>query len=311
MGHGGQRKAQEELGWNRDVIRKGTRELESGFRCDDNFSARGRLPAEKHLQNLLEDIQDIVEPLSQADPTFKTTNEYSPITAPEVRRRLIGEKQYSDEELPCVRTIQKKMNELNFRIQKVQKCKQKKIPETDKIFNYVHTVNKIADATEGIIRISIDTKTGMNVGRFSRGGFSRLQTKALDHDYKPETTLKPFGISLPALNENHIYFTESNVTADFMVDALEDLWPSLKERFDPHTIVINSDNGPENSSRRSQFMKRLIEFACINKVNISLAYYPPYHSKYNPIERVWGVLKNHLMSVIYNTRQTTIKIPEI
>ncbi len=41
-------------------------------------------------------------------------------------------------------------------------------------------------------------------------------------------------------------------------------------------------------------MKRLIEFAYINEVNISLAYYPPYHSKYNPIEqRVWGVLENH------------------
>ena len=26
---------------------------------------------------------------------------------------------------------------------------------------------------------------------------------------------------------------------------------------------------------------------------IQLAYYPPYHSKYNPIERVWGVLENH------------------
>lgn len=126
LGHGGQRKAQKELGWNRDVIRKGLRELESGIRCDDNFSARGRLPAEKHLPNLLVDMRDIVEPLSQADPTFKTTNEYSPITAPEVRRRLIDDKQYSDEELPCVRTIQKKMNELNFRIQKVQKCKPKK-----------------------------------------------------------------------------------------------------------------------------------------------------------------------------------------
>ena len=37
LGHGGQRKAQEELGWNRDVIRKGFRELESGIRCDDNL----------------------------------------------------------------------------------------------------------------------------------------------------------------------------------------------------------------------------------------------------------------------------------
>lgn len=161
------------------------------------------------------------------------------------------------------------------------------------IFEYVRNVNKIADETEGIIRISIDTKTGVKIGPFSRNGYSRLNAKALDHDYAPETILKPFGISIPALNENHIYFTESNVTADFMIDALESLWPSLKERFNPHTIVINADNGPENSSRRSQFIKRLIGFAHAHEVSISLCYYPPYHSKYNPIERVWGVLENH------------------
>lgn len=78
-----------------------------------------------------------------------------------------------------------------------------------------------------------------------------------------------------------------------MVDALEDLWPTLKARFNPHTIAINADNGPENSSRRTQFIKRLVEFSTNNEVGISLIYYPPYHSKYNPIERVWGVLENH------------------
>jgi transposase len=105
--------------------------------------------------------------------------------------------------------------------------------------------------------------------------------------------LKPFGIYLPALDENYFYFTDSKVTPDFMVDALEDLWTTIKLRFDPHTIVINLDNGPENNSRRSQFMKRLVEFAQSKSINISLAYYPPYHSKYNPIERVWGVLEKH------------------
>jgi len=48
-----------------------------------------------------------------------------------------------------------------------------------------------------------------------------------------------------------------------MVDALEDLWTTIKLRFDPHTIVINLDNGPENNSRRSQFMKRLVEICAI------------------------------------------------
>ncbi|MBU3952482.1 MAG: ISAzo13 family transposase, partial [Proteobacteria bacterium] len=103
------------------------------------------------------------------------------------------------------------------------------------------------------------------------------------------------------LNENYIYFTESKVTADFIAEALEDLWPFSKERFDPHTIVINPDNGPENNSRRSQFMKRLIEFFCIKEDNIPLTYYPPYHSKYIPIERVWGVLENHWNRELLNS----------
>ena len=42
LGKGGQRRAEEELGWNRGTIRKGKHELESGIRCEDTLSARGR-----------------------------------------------------------------------------------------------------------------------------------------------------------------------------------------------------------------------------------------------------------------------------
>lgn len=40
-------------------------------------------------------------------------------------------------------------------------------------------------------------------------------------------------------------------------------------------------------------MKRIVEFAEAEKIDIALEYYPPYHSKYNPIERVWGMLERH------------------
>lgn len=53
------------------------------------------------------------------------------------------------------------------------------------------------------------------------------------------------------------------------------------------------DNGPENNSHRTQFIKRIVDFAYGNALHVRLAYYPPYHSKYNPIERVWGRLENH------------------
>ena len=126
LGPGGQRKAERELGWDRDTIRKGAKELDSGMICVDNFQARGRKPAEHHFPNLENDIRDIVVPLCQADPTFRSSNLYSPVTAAEVRRRLIEEKGYTDEELPCRKTISSELNKANYKLRKVQKCKPKK-----------------------------------------------------------------------------------------------------------------------------------------------------------------------------------------
>ena len=66
-----------------------------------------------------------------------------------------------------------------------------------------------------------------------------------------------------------------------------------KNGHSPHTLVINADNGPENSGLRTQWLKRLVEFSAAHGVTVRLAYYPPYHSKYNPVERVFGVLENY------------------
>lgn len=82
------------------------------------------------------------------------------------------------------------------------------------------------------------------------------------------------------------------MTSDFIVDILGDFWKSESWRFPLiKTLIINQDNGGENNSRRTQFMKRIVEFAHQYQLNIRLAYYPPYHSKYNPIERTWGILE--------------------
>ncbi len=302
LGPGGQRKAERELGWNRGTIRKGQAEMDSGTEIPDNFGARGRKKAEDHLPHLLDDIRAIVEPSSQADPTFKTTQLYTPLTAKEVRQRLIEDKGYTDEALPSERTIRTKLNDLGFRPQTVAKSKPlKKIPETDAIFEHLHQVNQEADDQDGVLRLSLDTKARVKVGPFSRGGKSRQNVEALDHDFAPDTVLTPFGIFLPAYAETFLFFAESKVTADFMVDALARLWPTLKDRFQPHTLVINADCGPENNSHRTQFIKRLVEFAHEQNITIRLAYYPPYHSKYNAVERVWGVLENHWNGEVLDT----------
>ncbi len=61
LGFGGQSRANKELGWDRDTVRKGVRELETGITCVDNYKARGRKKAEDNLPHLLADIQSIVD----------------------------------------------------------------------------------------------------------------------------------------------------------------------------------------------------------------------------------------------------------
>ena len=58
-------------------------------------------------------------------------------------------------------------------------------------------------------------------------------------------------------------------------------------------LQIDLDNGPGLESCRTQFIKRIVEFSDKTKLSIELVYYPPYHSKYNPIEHCWGVLERH------------------
>ena len=154
--------------------------------------------------------------------------------------------------------------------------------------------NEEADADEETLRISMDAKATVKVGPFARGGKSRVPTKAADHDFEPVATVTPVGIFLPASDELFLYQVTSKVTSDCLVDRLVDWWETVRERF-AHitTLLINLDNGPESHSRRTQFMQRLLEFVQRYRITIRLAYYPPYHSKYNAIERCWGILEHH------------------
>src|SRR5947209_1296854 len=84
LGAGGQSLVAREMGWCRDTIRKGMRELESGERIVDNFAARGRKKAEEKLPALLADIRAIVDGQSQTDPMFQSQRLYTRLSAAEV-----------------------------------------------------------------------------------------------------------------------------------------------------------------------------------------------------------------------------------
>ena len=183
----------------------------------------------------------------------------------------------------------------------------KKVPETDAIFERLAAVNPAADADETVLRLSVDAKATINLGLFARGGYNRLTVKALDHDFAPDKKVTPVGVFLPKFNELFLFLTTSPVTADLIVDCIHDTWLMLSDRFPQvRTLHLNLDNGPENHSRRTQSMQRIIDLADEFGLTVELAYYPPYHSKYNPIERVWGVLEQHWNGSLLDTLETVL-----
>jgi len=313
MGWGGAQQAENELGWNRGTIRKGLQELEGGFQCIDNTAARGRKRAEERLPRLEQDIRAVVDPQSQTDPSFKTQRCYTRMSAAAVRQQLIEQKGYTDAELPTVRTLSTKLNKFGYPLRKVAKSKpKKKLPETNAIFDELHRVNAVADAADDKLRISMDAKAGVKVGDFSRTGYSRVAVTAADHDFRAKEMVTPYGFLLPQSGDLFLYVSTSKITSDFIGDCLDDLWGRLlRERFPlVKTLVLNQDNGPENHSRRTQFLKRMVEFVAKYQLTVQLAYYPPYHSKYNPIEHCWGSLEQHWNGTLLDELNTILKFAE-
>ncbi len=136
----------------------------------------------------------------------------------------------------------------------------------------------------------------MNIGPFSRNGKSRDREakKAEDHDMNPEMKLVPYGILDVMSGMFSIFFGTSFETSDFIVDCLE-MWWGKNSIAHSHIkeLVINLDNGPNSASGRTQFIRRMTEFSDKTGLQIRLIYYPPYHSKYNSVERCWGILEEH------------------
>jgi len=115
--------------------------------------------------------------------------------------------------------------------------------------------------------------------------------KGWDHDPPARHKLVPLGILMVVSGTLSLIFG-SGETSDFWGDALQVWWQRVRPGMRGiRQLVIYLDNGPNNSGRRTQFLKRMVQFADKSGLTIRLVYYPPYHSKYNPIERCWSSLQ--------------------
>jgi len=146
--------------------------------------------------------------------------------------------------------------------------------------------------TPGVKRLSRDCKATVNIGAFSRGGQTRGEYKASDHDFGGTEHYIPCGILDEETAQLSVTFGSSAKTSDFIVDTLAAWWQGLrvKEQSAIDRVQLKMDNGPESSGRRTQFLHRMVQLVDTIGKPFQLLYYPPYHSKYNPIERCGGIL---------------------
>ena len=138
--------------------------------------------------------------------------------------------------------------------------------------------------------ISIDTKKKEQIGNLHRNGevYCTQAIESYDHDYAhlSENTIVPHGIYDMKNNEAFINIGIKNETASFVCDSIKKWWNKIgKEKYPKATkILIFCDAGGANSYRHNVFKIALQKLSNTIGLSLRICHYPPYSSKWNPIE---------------------------
>ena len=204
---------------------------------------------------------------------------------------------FKENQLPSKSSMAEILNRMGYRLRKVVKAKpQKKVPETDAIFDNIKKKDAKAKQNSRVKRLSMDCKaTVVKIGDYSRGGKTRGDNQAADHDMGCTEKYTPCGILDEDIGQLYITFFSSYKTRDFIADTMNEWWNWLNTSSPQNIsfIQLKVDNGPSIRGVRTQFLKRMVLFVNAIGKPLQLLDSPPYHSKYNPIERCWGILEIH------------------
>lgn len=186
-----------------------------------------------------------------------------------------------------VRKLLKKNGFVKRKIQR--KTSTGEFQDRDKQFR---NINKLKNAFMNSVNpiISIDTKKKEKLGNLHRPGevYCTQALETYDHDYAhlATGTLVPHGIYDMKRNEAFINIGIKNETAEFVCDSIKKWWNTIGiKHYDKATkILIYCDSGGANSYRHHVFKLALQNLSNAISLSIRICHYPPYASKWNPIE---------------------------
>ena len=183
-------------------------------------------------------------------------------------------------------------------------------PDRDAQFENIARLKR-AYLEAGLPVVSIDTKKKELLGDFYRDG--AIDTKETivvnDHDFGSQGrgTLIPHGIYDVAKNRGYVHLNTSHDTTELACDSLAAWWQGhgAKEYAGAKKLLVLCDGGGSNSASKYLFKQDLQALADRLGLEIRVAHYPPYCSKYNPIEhRLFPHLTRACRGVIFETAET-------
>ena len=156
--------------------------------------------------------------------------------------------------------------------------------------------------------LSIDTKKKELLGNFYRDGklYTQEPVEVFDHDFPGAASgvVFPHGLYDVGLNRGHINLGTSHETSQFACDSNERWWRQVGHRQYPQAtrLLLLCDGGGSNSASRYVFKEELQKLADRLGLEIRVAHYPPYCSKYNPIEhRLFPHVTRACQGVVFHT----------
>jgi hypothetical protein len=163
----------------------------------------------------------------------------------------------------------------------------------------------------GLPVLSMDTKKKELLGNFYRDG--KIDTQGTletnDHDFGSagSGTVIPHGLYDVGRNKAFLNLNTSHDTSELACDSIAAWWDQ-EGRFDyprAKRLLVLCDGGGSNSATMYLFKEDLQKLANRLGIEIRVAHYPPYCSKYNPIEhRLFPHLTRACRGVIFHALET-------
>lgn len=290
LGHGGDTYIANVLGYSPKTVSRGRNEIENMPR-DSDYDKRIRKPGggrkgyEKTFPNIDEKFLDILKSYTAGDP-MNADIIWTNLTMQEIADRLFEKHGVS----VSTTVVAKLLKKHNYRRRKAQKSKTLRyVKNRNEQFENITRLKSEYEANGEPI-ICMDTKKKEDLGNFYREGrlYSKEVVQTWDHDFNSFASgvVIPHGIYDLTHNCGYINIGTSKDTSEFACDSLRNWWYNLGQHMYPiaTSILILCDGGGSNSSRHYIFKEDLQKLVDEIGVRIRIAHFPPYTSKYNPIE---------------------------